>query len=122
MSSPFEFYFPPIFFPGVLSEKEDERLSKLIEYMKAEPCTFESSEENQCTFDSIQSSEVMMIDNKKIGKIIGQGGDVITKIRKVSGANIKIFGKFSGSKRKILITGDDFEVKIAKEKIMKRLQ
>lgn len=117
MSSPFEFYFPPIFFSEVLSEKDDQCLSKLIECMRADSSEIESQYTSE-----IETSEILMIDNKEIGKVIGRGGYNIKKIRKGSRATIKIFDKFFGSERKVLITGEENDVKITKEKIMKYLK
>jgi polyribonucleotide nucleotidyltransferase len=113
MSSPFDFYFPPIFFPSVLTEEDDKRYELLIECLSSPTSPMSSS-------DNSDNSEIeMMIENKDIGKVIGKGGDVISKIREESGAKIKIFDKRFGTKRKIKICGKESNVKIAKNKIVK---
>lgn len=61
------------------------------------------------------------LENKIIGIIIGVGGATIQKIRKDSGATIKIYDEIKDGKRKIKITGDIKCMNIAKEKIMNRI-
>lgn len=123
MSSPFEFYFPPIFFPQELSEEDEKRYQLLIECLASptSPMADSFDTESVVSNESNNSEIEMMIENKDIGKIIGKGGDVISKIREESGAKIKIFDKRFGTKRKIKICGKESNVKIAKEKIIECL-
>jgi transcription antitermination factor NusA-like protein len=119
MSSPFEYYFPPIFFSKELSEEDNKRYELFIECMSSPSSPFSSSDtESKMSDDSDDSEIEMMVENKDIGKVIGKGGDTISKIRMESGANIKIFDKRFGTKRKIKIYGRDSNVQLAKEKII----
>ena len=79
------------------------------------------SEESIVSIESDNSEIEIMIDNKDIGKVIGKGGDVISKIRQESGATIKIFDKRFGMMRKIKIWGKESNVNAAKEKIIQRI-
>lgn len=116
MSSPFEYYFPPIFFQSALSEEDNKRYELLIDCLS---CSYSECLTDLCVSDESRNSEIeMMIENKDIGKVIGKGGDVITKIREESGATIKIFDKCFGTKRKIKICGRESNLQIAKEKII----
>ena len=63
----------------------------------------------------------IFIENKDIGKVIGKGGDIISKIRQESGALIKIFDKRVGTKRKVKISGKESKVNLAKQKIIECL-
>jgi len=117
MSSPFEFYFPPIFFSKELTEEDNKRYQMFIDCL-ASPY---SDSFDTVSIVSNDSEIEMMIENKDIGKVIGKGGNFITKIREESGATIKIFDKRFGTKRKIKICGKDFNVKMAKEKIIQCL-
>jgi predicted RNA-binding protein YlqC (UPF0109 family) len=120
MSSPFEYYFPPIFFSKDLSDEDNKRYELFVECM-ASPYS-ETDDTESITSNVSKDSEIeMMISNKDIGKVIGKGGDVITKIRLESGANIKIFDKRFGTKRKIKICGRECNVQLAKEKIIQCL-
>lgn len=125
MSSPFEYYFPPIFFNKDLTEEDNKRYKMFIDCLASPYISFPSPSSDSFETESIISNESndseieMMIENKDIGKVIGKGGDVITKIREESGAKIKIFDKRFGTKRKIKICGKESNVKIAKEKIIK---
>lgn len=122
MSSPFEYYFPPIFFSKELSEEDNKRYELFIECMSSPSSPFSpSGTESKMSDDSDDSEIEMMVENKDIGKVIGKGGDTISKIRMESGANIKIFDKRFGTKRKIKIYGRDSNVQLAKEKIIKCL-
>lgn len=126
MSSPFEYYFPPIFFSKDLSTEDSKRYELFIECMSSPYSTspsdsFDTDSESILSNESKDSEIEMMIENKDIGKVIGKGGDVITKIRLESGANIKIFDKRFGSKRKIKICGRESNVQLAKEKIIECL-
>jgi polyribonucleotide nucleotidyltransferase len=115
MTSPFEYYFPPIFFSTKLSEEDNKRYELFIDCMNSPYSSESSSDESIVSKDS----EIeMMIENKYIGKVIGKGGDVIAKIREESGANIKIFDKKFGTKRKVKIFGKESNVQSAKEKII----
>lgn len=111
MSSPFDYYFPPIFFSGELSSDDEECYQRFLKCVQSKVLDSDT--------ESDTNSEVeLFIEDKQIGKVIGKKGDVITKIRKQSGATIKIFDRFFGTKRKIKITGKQKNVDIAKEKIM----
>ncbi|MEY3422320.1 MAG: hypothetical protein RIR48_2623 [Bacteroidota bacterium] len=124
MSSPFDYYFPPIFFPSALTEEDDKRYQLLIDCLSSpySECPMDSSETESNVSNESNNSEIeMMVENKDIGKVIGKGGDVITKIREESGATIKIFDKRFGTKRKIKICGRESNVQIAKEKIIECL-
>ena len=120
MSSPFEYYFPPIFTSKEMTEEDNKRYELLIDCLSS-PYVSEVETESIVSEKSIESenSEIeIMIDNKDIGKVIGKGGDVISKIRQESGATIKIFDKRFGMMRKIKICGKESNVKIAKYKII----
>lgn len=123
MSSPFEYYFPPIFFSKELSDEDNKRYELLIECLSSptSPMSDSFDTESVVSNESNDSEIEMMIENKDIGKVIGKGGDVISKIREESGAKIKIFDKRFGTKRKIKICGKESNVKIAKEKIIECL-
>lgn len=119
MSSPFEYYFPPIFFSKELSEEDNKRYELFIECMSSPSSPFSPSDTESKMSDESDDSEIeMMVENKDIGKVIGKGGDTISKIRMESGAHIKIFDKRFGTKRKIKIYGRDSNVQLAKEKII----
>jgi polyribonucleotide nucleotidyltransferase len=119
MLSSFEYYFPPIFFSKELSDEDNKRYELFIECMAS--YYSESSEDDNKSIISNESVE-MMIENKDIGKIIGNRGSIITKIRLESGANIKIFDDKFGTKRKINICGSEFNVLLAKQKIIECLK
>jgi len=119
MLSSFEYYFPPIFFSKELSEEDNKRYELFIECMGSS-CS-ESLQDDTKSIISNESVE-MMIDNKDIGKIIGNRGSIITNIRLESGANIKICNDRFGTKRKINICGSEFGVLLAKEKIIECLK
>lgn len=123
MSSPFEYYFPPIFFSKELSDEDNKRYELLIECLSSPTSPMSKSFDNESVVsnESNDSEIEMMIENKDIGKVIGKGGDVISKIREESGAKIKIFDKRFGTKRKIKIFGKELNVKMAKEKIIECL-
>jgi predicted RNA-binding protein YlqC (UPF0109 family) len=132
MSSPFEYYFPPIFFNKELTEEDNKRYQMFIDCLSSpygagtgiEIEIVETDSESIVSIESIESdkSEIeMMIEHKNIGKVIGKGGDIISKIREESGATIKIFDKRFGTKRKIKICGKESNVQIAKEKIIQCL-
>lgn len=123
MSSPFEYYFPPIFFSKELSDEDNKRYELLIECLSSPTSPMSNSFETDSVVsnESNESEIEMMIENKDIGKVIGKGGDVISKIREESGAKIKIFDKRFGTKRKITIIGKESKIKIAKEKIIECL-
>ncbi len=112
MSSPFEYYFPPIF-NKLITEKDNMCYQRLVDCLSS-PYV---SDLSPCV-ESIELEIDMMIDNKEIGKVIGKGGNVISKIREESGAIIKIFDKRFGTKRKIKICGKESNIKIAKDKII----
>lgn len=111
MSSPFDYYFPPIFFSGELSPEDEECYQRFLKCVRNE-----SSDSD--TISDTNSEIELFIENDKIGKVIGKKGDIITKIRKQSGAKIKIFDKLFGTKRKIKITGKQKHVDMAKDRIM----
>lgn len=121
MSSPFEYYFPPIFSSKKMTEEDNKRYELLIDCLSS-PYRSDSFETSSIVSEeSIQSdnSEIeIMIDNKDIGKVIGKGGNIISKIRQESGTSIKIFDKRFGIMRKIKICGKESNVKIAKDKII----
>jgi predicted RNA-binding protein YlqC (UPF0109 family) len=120
MSSPFEYYFPPIFTSKEMTEEDNKRYELLIDCLSS-PYVSEVETESIVSEKSIESenSEIeIMIDNKDVGKVIGKGGDIISKIRQESGATIKIFDKRFGMMRKIRICGKESNVNVAKEKII----
>lgn len=121
MSSPFDYYFPPIFFPKELSLEDEKRYQLFLNCISSSSEeSFEQDSETESIISNDSEIEIM-IENKDIGKVIGKGGDVISKIRKESGATIKIFDRRFGSKRKVKIFGKDKNVQLAKEQIMKCL-
>lgn len=118
MSSPFEYYFPPIFSSKKMTEEDNKRYELLIDCLSS-PYISDSFETSSIVSEESIDSEIeIMIDNKDIGKVIGKGGDVISKIRRESGATIKIFDKRFKMMRKIKICGKESNVKIAKYKII----
>jgi predicted RNA-binding protein YlqC (UPF0109 family) len=130
MSSPFEYYFPPIFSSKEMTEEDNKRYELLIDCLSSPYVSDVSdlvetvsivSEESIVSIESDNSEIEIMIDNKDIGKVIGKGGDVISKIRQESGATIKIFDKRFGMMRKIKIWGKESNVNAAKEKIIQRI-
>ena len=118
MSSPFEYYFPPIFSSKKMTEEDNKRYELLINCLSSPYISNSSSIVSEESIVSIDSEIEIMIDNKDIGKVIGKRGDVISKIRRESGATIKIFDKRFGMMRKIKICGQESNVKIAKYKII----
>ena len=120
MSSPFDYYFPPIFFSKELSPEDEECYQRFLS------CVSASSEElfeieSVVSNDSDDSEVEILIENKDIGKVIGKGGDIISKIRVESGALIKIFDKKFGTKRKVKISGKESKVNLARQKIIECL-
>ena len=101
--APFEYYFPSVF-PLIVSDDEIKKFrEKLSEF-----------------YNEDKSEEIeILIDNSVIGKVIGKGGVVIESIRKDSGANIKIYDKRFGTKRKVKIYGKYSNVEAAKNEIEK---
>jgi hypothetical protein len=124
MSSPFEYYFPPIFSSKKMTEEDNKRYELLIDCLSSpyRSDSFETSsivsEESIVSIQSDNSEIEIMIDNKDIGKVIGKRGDIISKIRRESGATIKIFDKRFGMMRKIKICGKESNVEVAKYKII----
>jgi predicted RNA-binding protein YlqC (UPF0109 family) len=124
MSSPFEYYFPTIFFNKELTEEDNKRYQMFIDCMSSpysNSLDTESVVSEAVSIESDNSEIEMMIKHKNIGKVIGKGGEIISKIRQESGATIKIFDKRFGTKRKIKIYGKESSVQIAKEKIIQCL-
>lgn len=120
MSSPFDYYFPPIFFSKELSPEDEKCYQRFLSCVSA--FSEESSEIESVVSDDSDDSELeIMIENKDIGKVIGKCGDVISQIRKESGAFIKIFDKKFGTKRKVKISGKESKVNLAKQKIIECL-
>ena len=122
MSSPFEYYFPPIFTSKEMTDEDNKRYELLIDCLSS-PYVSDSVETDSIVSDDVSiesdNSEIeIMIDNKDIGKVIGKGGDIISKIRQESGATIKIFDKRFGMMRKIKICGKESNVNVAKERII----
>ena len=116
MSSPFEYYFPPIFFQKELSPDDEKCYQRFLTCMSASSDSFDT--DSVVSNESDNSEIEIMIENKDIGKVIGKGGDIISKIRVESGALIKIFDKKFGSKRKVKISGKESSVSLAKKKII----
>lgn len=120
MSSPFEYYFPPIFFQKELSPVDEECYQRFLTCISAS--SDESFDTESVVSNESDNSEIeILIENKDIGKVIGKGGDIISKIREESGAVIKIFDKRFGSKRKVKISGKESNVSLAKKKIIECL-
>jgi predicted RNA-binding protein YlqC (UPF0109 family) len=130
MSSPFEYYFPPIFSFKEMTEEDNKRYELLIDCLSSPYVSYSYSivsedsdnsivyEESDKSIVSDNSEIEIMITNKDIGKVIGKGGYIISKIRQESGATIKIFDKLFGMMRKIKICGKESNVNVAKEKII----
>lgn len=129
MQSPFEYYLPPIFMNKEMNDEDKNRhhlfikcLSSYISEESLSECdTVRCLSEPNVSDVEESDVEMMMVDDKDIGKVIGKGGNVISKIREESGAIIKIFDKRIGSKRKIKIWGNALNVKTAKNKITSRI-
>lgn len=120
MSSPFDYYFPPIFFQKELSSDEEKCYQRFLTCISSS--SNESFDTESVVSNESEDSEIeMLIENKDIGKVIGKGGDIISKIREESGALIKIFDKRVGTKRKVKISGKESKVNLAKQKIIECL-
>lgn len=128
MTSPFEFYFPPIFSKIEMDDNDKTRYDMLVKCLSSGSTSLFSnglgvlsSPISDTNYVVSNEAIEMMIDNKDIGKLMGSGGSRIKKIRKDSGATIDISGRFIGKKRKVRINGSEKNVQMAKDIIMEYL-
>jgi polyribonucleotide nucleotidyltransferase len=134
MALAFEYYFPQVLncnsdkiviqnqtFPNpighLLSIKQQQLKQLQLKQLQLKQLQLQQLQQRvQLEFYEIE------LENNLIGIVIGVGGCTIQKIRKESGASIKIDDKIKNGKRKIKITGKIQSMNIAKEKIMSRIQ
>ena len=109
----FEYYFPPIL--SELWSVEDKRRYELL--MECLSC-------GECVGGDVMSECVggvgecvIEMDDSDVGRIMGRGGSIIRRIRRESGARIKVSERCVSGRRKIKIYGDEMDIKKAKERI-----
>ena len=103
MSSAFEYYFPPILYNVELIGEDKKMYDRLVE------CIKEERKEKRI--------EEILISERRIGRLIGRNGRIINKIRRKSGAYIKIYDKLNDENRRIEIMGDMKSINNAREMI-----